>query len=755
MTYVDDPQRDEYTATSGQTVFAYTYRILDQAHLKVYNEGVLQTLTTHYTVSGVGDHGGGNVTFVSGVTLSNTVIILRDTTNDQNVDYTVGGAFPAESNEQALDKVTMQCQDNKEALGRAIKLPVTSTLEDIDLPDGSTNASQLFRWNAAGTALEAVSASTIAGQGASITTDIYRYIADPDQTDQGASSTNSIKAHIDTIAGVSESILCPPGTYTFSTSETVPSNITLVMQSGAVFSVDSGKVLTVNGHMEAPINRQIMSGSGTIVFGQGGVETVYPEWWGIDGTADEVQINQALTSLTCGTVRLLAATYTTAATITGIDDVHLIGNSTGGTVITYSGSVAALTITSLSGVRFEDFHINVSDYDADCILIKNGCRRLYFNRMLLNNTATGPNHSNVLGAGFHFQDDGSWTGGCNIVGCKVNTMKYGIKLVNSSVTAVSVFGTFLVGTTSGMPSGSAGIYVDGNAGAVGSQFIGGTIEAYESGHEVIAGSKGFTINCDFENNTNNYELPDSFNSDIASNNGGWYLKQGHNGGSIVYKKEFHKDGVMIREGYYDQKIVHTGPGTKIGPGSGGKISYTFNWGGTGNSMIDSNGATIDSSGDVINQVLPQGGFVGSGGHATSTAENSYVIVKNHKIAFGNAVPVAGAWVQGDMIIDTTMAASSPWGWGCVTTGQFEAVSTTCDTDGSTAVVTNVAALTNIEVGSYIEIAAGFATTGPFRVLEKNTTTSALTLDTNSNSSQTGTAVTNTSPTFKATSNLVA
>jgi len=164
MTYVDTTQRDEYTATSGQTVFAYTFRILADSDLKVYNEGVLQTLTTHYTVSGAGDAGGGNVTFVTGVTLNNTVIILRNMPNTQNADYTVSGLFPAETHEQALDKLAMKCQDIDEKMSRSLKFPETSTLNDIDVPEGTSatdRAGKVVAWNTAGDDLELIAATNI------------------------------------------------------------------------------------------------------------------------------------------------------------------------------------------------------------------------------------------------------------------------------------------------------------------------------------------------------------------------------------------------------------------------------------------------------------------------------------------------------------------------------------------------------------------------------------------------------------------
>lgn len=164
MTYVDSTNRDEYTATSGQTVFAYTFRILTEGEIKVYDDGTLQTLTTHYTVSGVGTAGGGNITFVTGVTLNNTVILLRDTPDTQSTDYTVSGIFPAESHEQALDKLTMKAQDLEEKIGRAVTFAVTSLLSDIVAPEGTSAADgggKVWAWNSARTALELLSPTVI------------------------------------------------------------------------------------------------------------------------------------------------------------------------------------------------------------------------------------------------------------------------------------------------------------------------------------------------------------------------------------------------------------------------------------------------------------------------------------------------------------------------------------------------------------------------------------------------------------------
>lgn len=164
MTYVDTSQRDEYTATALQTVFAYTFRILANTEIKVYDDGVLQTLTTHYTVSGVGTAGGGNVTLVTGVTLNNVVILLRDTGEDQSTDYTASGPFPAVSHETALDKRAMKSQDLQEQLDRAFKFAITSTLKNIDIPEGSSatdRGGKVFAYNTAGDDVELIASTSV------------------------------------------------------------------------------------------------------------------------------------------------------------------------------------------------------------------------------------------------------------------------------------------------------------------------------------------------------------------------------------------------------------------------------------------------------------------------------------------------------------------------------------------------------------------------------------------------------------------
>ena len=113
MTVSTTTSKVSYTGNGSTSAFAYTYKIFADAELKVYVGGVLKTLTTHYTVSGAGGASGGNVTFTAGNIPINLapVVISRNISKTQVIDYVENDSFPAETHESALDKLTMLVQD--------------------------------------------------------------------------------------------------------------------------------------------------------------------------------------------------------------------------------------------------------------------------------------------------------------------------------------------------------------------------------------------------------------------------------------------------------------------------------------------------------------------------------------------------------------------------------------------------------------------------------------------------------------------
>lgn len=69
---------------------------------------------------------------------------------------------------------------------------------------------------------------------------------------------------------------------------TIPVTLSVVVRRGTVITVASGMTLTINGPFEAP-PCQVFAGDGSVVFGTGYVDKVYPQWWPDclpDGTTD-------------------------------------------------------------------------------------------------------------------------------------------------------------------------------------------------------------------------------------------------------------------------------------------------------------------------------------------------------------------------------------------------------------------------------------------------------------------------------------
>ena len=156
MTVSSSTNRVSYSGNGSLTAFAYTFKVFDESDLTVIlraSDGTetVQTITTHYTVSGVGDVGGGNVTFVTAPTATQTVVILREQPLTQGLDLVPNDPFPANSLEEALDKIVFMTQKHEEELGRAIKASRTNTITGAEFTiSASDRANKIFAFDSSG-----------------------------------------------------------------------------------------------------------------------------------------------------------------------------------------------------------------------------------------------------------------------------------------------------------------------------------------------------------------------------------------------------------------------------------------------------------------------------------------------------------------------------------------------------------------------------------------------------------------------------
>ena len=134
-----------YTGNGSQTVFAYGFKIFANTELQVIRTSVAGadttlTLTTDYTVSGVGADAGGNVTCTTAPASGEKITILRNVALTQLTDLRQQGGFYPEVHERVFDRLAMAVQQVNEKADRSVKVsPSAATTPDALLASIATS----------------------------------------------------------------------------------------------------------------------------------------------------------------------------------------------------------------------------------------------------------------------------------------------------------------------------------------------------------------------------------------------------------------------------------------------------------------------------------------------------------------------------------------------------------------------------------------------------------------------------------------
>ena len=156
MTVTSTNQKVSFSGNGSTTVFAYNFKIFAQTDLLVILRSATgtettQQLTSNYTVSGVGATSGGNVTMGVAPPSGTTLVIQRVQPQLQGLDLVPNDPFPAQSMEDALDKLVFNVQTLNEEVGRAIKASTTNVIGDTEFTTSATDrANKLFSFDASG-----------------------------------------------------------------------------------------------------------------------------------------------------------------------------------------------------------------------------------------------------------------------------------------------------------------------------------------------------------------------------------------------------------------------------------------------------------------------------------------------------------------------------------------------------------------------------------------------------------------------------
>lgn len=129
------------------TVFPYTFKVLAAADLEVSVDSVVVG-AGNYSVSGVGNASGGNVTFVTAPAIGTTVIRRRNMAYVRSTDFQYQGDLPNDVLNADQDAPVLMIQQLAEQVDRAVQYPVGES--GGDLPSASARAGKFLAFDADG-----------------------------------------------------------------------------------------------------------------------------------------------------------------------------------------------------------------------------------------------------------------------------------------------------------------------------------------------------------------------------------------------------------------------------------------------------------------------------------------------------------------------------------------------------------------------------------------------------------------------------
>ena len=175
--------KNSYSGDGSVVAFTYAFKITDEDFIEVIvktnatgaeSVRAIGTGSTNYAVTGVGEAGGGTVTFVTAPTSAETVVLRRSTTQTQALDLIENDNLPANSLENAFDKNLSLIQELQEQLDRSIKISRANTMTSTEFTVSATDrANKILSFNASGEIAIAQELGTFKGNSATTTTAAY------------------------------------------------------------------------------------------------------------------------------------------------------------------------------------------------------------------------------------------------------------------------------------------------------------------------------------------------------------------------------------------------------------------------------------------------------------------------------------------------------------------------------------------------------------------------------------------------------
>jgi hypothetical protein len=557
---------------------------------------------------------------------------------------------------------------------------------------------------------------------------------------------------IGTSFSVSSVELIPPiTTIAITTNTTIPSNVSLSIKKGTIFSIANGITLTINGTLDAGLY-QIFSctGTGAVDLSNAGINKAPVEWFGAlgSGADDSIAIQKCITAVGAGPIAALSGkTYKCNAglTLTGAE-TKLIGTN-----LTFISAGSELDFTDLAsgyGITVTGLNCNVEGMKiigGDNVTTDGG---IFIN----GNVGAYTSVKNLYIA--HFAKSGfkalynkaSMTVWEDIV-VSVIPHGFGFYSAGTPMTAVELRRVTF-------DSVEFGAYLD-------SYNIKTTFKDCIWDSVVIALYAQLVAvqleNCHIEDASTDGVQTSTLATTLAGGaidtpfyiyNGAFHIKGMYFGTAAgTIPRYFHLDSSATSYGtgalleLTDCRFANTVDYPNIV-----KVTGSFSRA----SIINSTGlseSTIRRNFQygLVNDIRPSV----SSYYAANVAKAGLYLGGRY-ITSSDGIPAAnsGNWMKGDRIFAPYTAANQ---YGaekvCVSSGSlpYTNPTTTGNTDGTTAVITAISP-NNFTLGQFVTVSVGMpSATAPYMVIDK--TASTITLDTSSNSAQTGVTIAPATPVF--------
>ena len=152
--------RNDITATASQTVFIYTFRVIEATDMAVYQNGVL--LSSGYTVTGVNNTTGGTVVLDVGASAGQIVSLVLAMPLDRTTNYQNSGKFLADDVNEDFDKIYIGAIQNENLNDRSLRL------KDVEPPTTGVDMTIPLKADRKGKflAFDSVTGGPIVGSGA-------------------------------------------------------------------------------------------------------------------------------------------------------------------------------------------------------------------------------------------------------------------------------------------------------------------------------------------------------------------------------------------------------------------------------------------------------------------------------------------------------------------------------------------------------------------------------------------------------------